>query len=256
MKNCDLDYLRQCLVNLQIPKYSTVIIHSSLFKLGPIEGGINSLMNCLIDVFDTSYTIVVPTFTFKFSITRQWNYNNSKSETGILSEKIRNLNGTYRSIHPFHSIAAYGPNAEFLTNSICDSSFGTESAFEKLYQLNAYNLSLGNEFEGSATFFHYTEELLKVPYRFYKDFPGVVTNKNNEIVDKTFNMFVREIEKTYEYINRWDILWDDLLSHNLVQHIKFNAYVPILLMKIVDCHDFFYDKISKNPYYVAEKINI
>jgi aminoglycoside 3-N-acetyltransferase len=254
MKRCDLHDLKEYLISLRIPKHSTVIIHSSLFKLGIIEGGINSLMNCLKEVFDESYTIAVPAFTFKFATTRQWNYTDSKSETGILCEKVRSLDGSLRSIHPFHSIAAYGPNAEFLTNSICDSSFGTDSAFEKLYKLNAFNMSLGSEFVGGATFCHYTEELLRVPYRFYKYFPGEVRGRYNEIIDKTFNMFVRQIEEKFEYINRWDIFWEDVLKHSLVKYIKFNSFAPVFLMNIVDCHDFLYDKISDNPYYVAEKI--
>lgn len=256
MKRCNLNDLAEYLISLKIPKHSTIIIHSSLFKLGIIEGGISSLMNCLKEVFDETYTIAVPTFTFKYAESRKWNYNDSKSETGILCEIIRNLDESVRSIHPIHSIAAYGPNAEFLTNSICPSSFGPDSSFEKLYKLNAFNLSLGSEFVGGATFCHYTEELLKVPYRFYKYFPGQVRDRNNQIIDKKFSMFARKIEKDYEFINNWDIYWVDLLKHNLVNYSIFNSYAPIFLMNITDCLDFLYDKISENPYYVGGKKNI
>ena len=255
MKFCDLNELKHYLLSLSIPRNSTVIIHSSLFKFGIIEGGINSFYNCLRDVFDESYTIAVPTFTFSYSTTRHWDYKNSKSETGILCEKVRNLNDSIRSIHPFHSISAYGPNAEYLTNSICSSSFGPDSAFEKLYKLNAYNLSLGSDFIGGATFCHYAEELLNVPYRYYKYFPGEIIGMNNEIIEKSFNMFVRVKTEDSEFINRWDIFWEDVISNDLVINSKFNSYAPIFLMKIVDCHDFLYDKIVKNPYYVAEKTN-
>lgn len=256
MFKCDLNALQSFLEQLKIPKNSTVIIHSSLFKFGVIDGGINSLMKILRNVFDDSYTIAVPTFTFKYATTRYWSYEDSKSETGVLCEKVRKSDGALRSIHPFHSIAAYGPNAEYLTNSICESSFGKDSAFEKLYKLNAYNLSLGSEFIGGATFCHYAEELLEVPYRYYKEFPGEVLNAKGEIVNKTFNMFVRNIYEGFEYINRWDIFWEDALKNNLVKFEKFNGHAPIFLMNIVDSHDFLYEKISRNPYYVAEKIII
>ena len=170
MLKCNLNDLGTFLKQLKIPRYSTIIIHSSLFRFGIIEGGINGLMSCLKEVFDGTYTIAVPTFTFKYAETRVWNYRDSKSETGILCEKIRTLNDSVRSIHPFHSIAAYGPNAEYLTNSICLSSFGSDSAFERLLNLKAYNLSLGSEFIGGATFCHYAEELYKFRIAFIKIF--------------------------------------------------------------------------------------
>jgi len=254
MFKCDLNSLKLHLLDLKIPRYSTIIIHSSLFRLGIIEGGINSLMNCIREVFDESYTLAVPTFTFKYANTHYWSYNETKSETGILCEKIMKLNGTLRSIHPFHSIAAFGPNAEYLTNSICESSFGANSAFEKLYKLKAYNLSLGSEFIGGATFCHYAEELLKVPYRFYKNFPGDVRNINDEKVDVNFKMYVRIIEEDYQYKNTWEVFWEDALKNKLVKYEKFNNYFPIFLMNICDSHDYLFDRISKNPYYVAKKV--
>ena len=254
MHKCNLNKLKLHLIDFKIPKYSTIIIHSSLFKFGVIPGGINNIIRMLEEIFDDTYTIVVPTFTFQFSSTQQWSYTSSKSETGVLCEQIRKQNNALRSIHPFHSIAAYGPNAEYLTNSICESSFGVDSPFEKLYKLKGYNLSLGSEFEGGATFCHYAEELLNVPYRVYKNFPGEVRDRNDKIVSTAFSMYVRQIEKDYEYINRWDIMWNDVLRNNLVEYSKFDGIAPVFLMNVVDSHDFLYEKILKNQYYVAEKI--
>jgi len=255
MKKCNLVKLKEHLSSYRIPKYSTIIIHSSLFRLGIIEGGVNSIVNLLKETFDETFTIVLPTFTWKYGTTREWSYHDSKSEVGVLSEKIRTLKGSLRSIHPFHSVVAYGPNAEYLTNSICKSSFGPNSAFEKLLSLNSYNLSLGSEFIGGATFCHAAEEILKVPYRFYKDFPGKVRNSENNLMDITFNMYVRIIEQSYEYVNTWDKYWNEVLDNRLAKYNKFNDTSPIFLMKIKDCHDFLCDKISKDPYYAAQKIN-
>ena len=256
MFKCDLISLEKSLSELDIPKYSTIIIHSILFKFGLIEGGTNTIYNLFRRLFDETYTLVMPTFTFSFSNSRKWNSNNTKSETGILTEFMRKLENSSRSINPFHSVCIEGPNKDFLLDSISDSSFGVNSVFEKLYKLNAYNLSFGSEFVGGATFCHYVEELLQVPYRFYKYFPGYIVDNNEVKVEIDFKMYVRIIEKDYFYNNEWEIFWQDALKNNLVNYFKFNKKAPIFLMNIRDMHDFLAEKINKNPYYIAKKVNI
>ena len=222
MFKCDIIALEKAISELKIPKNSTIIIHSSLFKFGLIEGGAGTIYNLLKKLFDETYTLVMPTFTFSYSSSREWNSNNTKSETGVLTEFMRKLENTSRSINPFHSVCVKGPNKNFLLDSISESSFGENSTFAKLYRLNAYNLSLGSEFIGGATFCHYAEEALKVPYRFYKSFPGNVFDINEKKVNINFKMYVRIIENNYLYINDWEMFWQDLIKNNLVNYFKFN----------------------------------
>lgn len=254
MFRCDINSLELSLAELKIPKYSTVIIHSSLFKFGIIEGGVSTIYNMLNRVFDDTYTLVMPTFTFTYSKTRNWSCVNSKSETGALTEYMRNIDPSKRSINPFHSVCIAGPQADYLLRDFSDSSFGENSIFEKLYKIGAYNLSIGSEFIGGATFCHYPEELLKVPYRSYKYFPGTITDSNNLIIDTDFRMYARIIEKDFYYDNKWEVFWEDLLKNGLVNYFKFNKTAPIFTMKIVDVHDFLSKKIIQNPFYIATKI--
>jgi aminoglycoside 3-N-acetyltransferase len=256
MHKCDIFSLEQSLIDLKIPKYSTIIIHSSLFKFGIIQGGVSSIYNMLKRVFDETYTLLMPTYTFSYSESREWSCLYSKSETGVLSEYMRKAAPSNRSINPFHSVCLDGPNKEFLLNAYSDSSFGKNSVYEKLYKLGAYNLSLGSEFIGGATFCHYAEEELQVPYRFYKYFPGNVADQNNNIINFDFKMYVRIIEKDFYYDNNWEIFWDDALKKGLVNYFKFNKTAPIFLMNIKDSHDFLVEKIQKDPYYVATKFKL
>ena len=256
MFKCNIPALEEALIGLKIPKYSTIIIHSSLFRFGIIDGGVSAIYNLLKNVFDESYTLLMPTYTFSFSKTRDWSCINTKSETGSLTEYMRVLEPQNRSIHPFHSVCIEGPQKDYLLNNFSDSSFGENSVYEKLYKLGAYNLSLGSEFIGGATFCHYAEELLKVPYRFYKLFPGNVTDSYNKKIDLDFKMYVRIIEKDFYYDNNWEIFWDDALKKGLVNYFKFNKISPIFLMNIKDSHDFLVEKIQKDPYYVATKFKL
>lgn len=256
MYKCDIPALEEALINLKIPKYSTIIIHSSLFKFGIVEGGVSTIYNTLKNVFDETYTLLMPTYTFSFSKTGDWSCINTKSETGSLTEYMRLLEPKNRSINPFHSVCIEGPQKQYLLENFSESSFGENSVYEKLYKLGAYNLSLGCEFIGGATFCHYAEELLKVPYRYYKSFPGIVTDSFNNKIDNDFKMYVRIIEKDYYFDNNWEVFWEDALKNGLVRYFKFNKTAPIFLMNIRDSHDFLAGKIQKDPYYVATKFKL
>jgi aminoglycoside 3-N-acetyltransferase len=256
MHKCDLKSLELFLLNFKIPKYSTIIIHSSLFKFGILDGGIEAFYNMLRKVFDESYTILMPTFTFSFSNSRYWDCVETKSESGALTEFMRLKLPKNRTINPFHSICIDGPLKEYFLNDVSYSSFGQNSIFEKLLKVNAYNLSLGIEFVGGATFCHYAEEFLQVPYRFYKPFPGIVIDSNKNNVEIDFMMYVRVIENDYYFDNNWEIFWKDLLEKKLVNYYKFNKIAPVLLMNIVDTHDFLVNKIINDPFYIAKKIKI
>ena len=64
----------------------------------------------------------MPTYTF--SNTREWSCISSKSETGALTEYMRQLLPQNRSINPFHSVCIEGPQKDYLLNEFSDSSFG------------------------------------------------------------------------------------------------------------------------------------
>lgn len=237
---------------LSIPQNRVVMVHSSLLKFGLIEGGTAGVLATLRDALGTDATIVMPSFTFGFGRSRVWRAKDTPSEVGALSEYFRKNVATTRSIHPFHSVTAVGPLARDVTEGVCKSSFGVTSAFQKLYDLGAMNLSLGTEFIGGATYLHVGEEQLKVPYRFMKPFPGEVRDMNGQLVDVTFEMYCREMTETYEYDNVWDGCWDDLNNLGLfkVTHLK---GAMLSLSNIRETLDAFKGFLNEDPYYCARR---
>jgi len=230
------------------------MIHSSLLKFGIIENGIKGLLKCIVESLAGDTTILMPAFTFGFSESRYWSAKNTKSEMGALTEFFRKQNGTIRTVHPFHSVVAYGAHAkEFLTcNSL--SSFGRGSPFEKLLELDAYNLSLGTEFIGGATFVHHTEEVCQVPYRYYKEFPGKVYDMNEKKVNEVFKMYVRKITETFEYENNWDKVFNDLCKEGCFLIDSLNG-AKIMLSSIKQTHKIFSQYIVSDPMYSVIKLN-
>ena len=254
MHSTSLKDLSQKIIDLKIPPSSTVMIHSSLLKFGIIENGLKGFLKSIMESLTGDTTILMPTFTFGFSETRYWNANETKSEAGALTEYFRQQNNTVRTIHPFHSVVAYGKYANDFAECNSLSSFGRGSPFEMLLELNAYNLSLGTEFIGGATFVHHTEEVCGVPYRFYKEFPGKVYDLNNVQVQKIFKMYVRKITTTHEYQNNWDKVFNDLCEKDCFQ-INYLNGAKIMLSSIARTHRIFSQFIESNSMYAASRIN-
>jgi len=230
------------------------MIHSSLLKFGIIENGVEGLLGCIQESLAGDTTIVMPAFTFSFSDTRYWSARNTKSEMGVLTEYFRNLIGAERTIHPFHSVVAYGKYANDFSGCNSLSSFGKGSPFEMLLELDAYNLSLGTEFIGGATFAHHTEEVCRVPYRYYKEFPGDIYDINGKKVNKLFKMYAREITKNYEYENNWNKVFKDLCKEGCFQIDYLNG-AKIILSSIRKTHRIFSQYIASDLMYAASRKN-
>ena len=253
MIRTSLEELRAALNKLDIPKNHVYVIHSSMIRFGLIEKGLPGVMGVLRDLLGPDATILMPAFTFSFGEKRVWDARTTKSEMGALTEYFRKLPETTRTLHPLHSFSVTGPrSAEFLA---CEdlSSFGPTSPFELLYQMNAVNIGLGTELEGGATFLHYGEEIVHVPYRYFKDFPGEVISEDGVLSDKTYKMFVREIGEDYEYDNYWEHVWQDFLDDGLATCEKIHG-AKVFKFDIKPALDRFVERLEKNPFYCAEKL--
>ena len=82
-----------------------------------------------------------------------WDYKNTKSETGSLTEFFRDKISQKRTIHPIHSVSIFGPNYKDIPDHNCKSSFGLGSTWEWLSNnKNVCNLSMGIGLNGGAIF--------------------------------------------------------------------------------------------------------
>jgi len=240
-----------CLQSLRIPKNKIYVIHSSLLPFGIIEGGVRGMMDCIWHVLGPDPTILMPTFTFSFGKTRVWSLTDTRSETGVLTEHFRVQNLLKRTVHPFHSLSASGPHESDFLQCECLSSFGGGSPFDVLSKKNAYNIAMGVGFIGGASFVHHAEEVMKVPYRFYKEFPGLVALEHGIEAGKTFKMFCRRTLKKAEYVNDWSDVINDLTSSCIMQNHCLHGS-RVMVMNVTDAHDFLCTKLQNNPYYMAK----
>ena len=155
---------------------SRVLVHSALSSLGYVEGGAETVIDALLEAVGGGGTLLAPTLTGNETLSPSnppvFDPLNTPCWTGRIPETLRKRAGAIRSLHPTHSVAAIGADAQSLTSdheysiTPCDEY----SPYYKLAQAgNGYILLIGVDHE-SNTSFHCAEELVGVDYHMQPGF--------------------------------------------------------------------------------------
>ena len=107
------------LTNLGIKKGDVIFVHSSLRKLGYVVGGPSTVINALIEVIGPEGTLVIPTYPLSGTMLSKckkknyiFDYKTTPTGLGSIPSEFLKFEGIFRSIHPTHSISAYGKYAK------------------------------------------------------------------------------------------------------------------------------------------------
>lgn len=119
------------------------------------------------EVIGPSGTLILPTFSFAgggvYGTISDENYifdlETEPSYVGKISETFRKQLDTVRSVHPTHSVAAWGKDADFIVQQHADlgSNWGKGTPFGKMLDLNVKMIGLGVTLP-KFTFFHCVED--------------------------------------------------------------------------------------------------
>ena len=134
-----------------------VMFHSSLSSMGTVVGGPNTVIEGFLRAVGPEGTVAAPTLWWNGSQDlAEWDYDNSPSYPGIITETFRQRPDSIRSNNPTHSVSAIGPRAAELTADhgkfglrpcmYRDEAFAEASPWERLYQWNAHYCFLGVDF--------------------------------------------------------------------------------------------------------------
>ena len=193
----NLDQIKNALFDCGIKKDDLIFIHADEILGAQIssseteEDPVLKFIQALIDLIGDQGTIVVPTFTYSFTTSKQYDIENSISEVGKFSEKFRNIKKAIRSRNPIFSVASIGKLSKKIKKLSEITSFGSQSIFDFLYKNNGKIFCIGCSFN-RVTFTHFVEEKLKIKYRYHKKFDGrIIDDKRTSEV--MIDYYVRDL---------------------------------------------------------------
>lgn len=177
----------------------TVMVHSSLFLLGLLEGykpaeQAEAYFRILTGIIGEGGTVMAPAFNFDFCKGKLFHRQNTPSlGMGVLSEFLRTHKKAIRSKHPMQSVTVLGDQSEWITEPDTESSFSPDGPFHRFIELNGKLLFLGSSILAAALI-HWVEERQEVPYRYWKTFSGEYIDDSEGIHEvREYKMFARNL---------------------------------------------------------------
>lgn len=163
MKPPSLDDLIAGLRALGLKPGDRVAVHTSYRAVRPVEGGPENLIQALMRaVGGTSGTLAMPTFNIVRPIYRP---ADTPSACGVLTEIFRKMPGVFRSLHPTHSVAVWGKDADWIASAHAQgrTALGVDSPFDRLAQKGGKVLLLGVGMDRNSMV-HVGESHFRAPY--------------------------------------------------------------------------------------------
>lgn len=146
-----------------------VLVHASLGLLGHFEAGVDDIIDALVQAVSPRGTVIMMSDTRSFSKTGTFSMD-QPSETGLLTERMRQRSGVIRSRVPMVSFVACGPKARYFTAEY-HSHLDDTATLSRLLEQDGKVMMMGVSYE-KCTLFHLSEERHTCSYNIYKTFEG------------------------------------------------------------------------------------
>ncbi len=154
---------------LGLKQNDIVLVHSSLSRIGMVEGGADTVIDALLEVIGRDGTLLMPSFQrgSEFFLAQSkfvFDIRNAPSEVGVITETFRRRPGVIRSLSPTHCTAGIGPKTWDILkdHEQCRVSAGFGSPYHKLVQAWSKILLLGVAHNSNTTL-HFVENTNGAP---------------------------------------------------------------------------------------------
>ena len=154
--------LQNQLKEMDLYPTDTVLVHSSMKSMGEVEGGADTVLDALMEYFSVGL-LLLPTHTWAQmgEEYREFDPVQEDACVGILPNLFRKRPGVCRSLHPTHSMAAYGAGAaEYIAGEeACNTPCTPGGCYDRLKDINGRILLVGVT-HARNTYIHSVEEVL------------------------------------------------------------------------------------------------
>jgi aminoglycoside 3-N-acetyltransferase len=191
-----VDMLKELLHKVIQPGDEAILIYSGIWTFGhrlkvPPQEIPGLVLDAIDDCAGKDRTVVFPAYTYAYNKERRFDIRNTKPETGVLPEAFMRREGVKRTRSAISGFLAKGPLADEMVPILGRSVWGENSLLEWMETRNIRIVTLGLPWALSCGYLHRIEELARVPYRYYKEFPGAYRDENGTWKKWTETMYVR-----------------------------------------------------------------
>lgn len=218
-----------------IKKDDTVLVHSSLSRIGHLKEGPKTLVDALIETVGDSGNLLMPTSpnnVYQLNYIRNtpfFDVLNTPSKTGKITEYFRTLPNTYRSLHPTEPVSAMGPKAKYFVEDHFNqlTPYNKNSPFYRVSKEGGKILYIGVTLSMAGTNLHTLEDAVdfKFPVYYNEIFEFTVIDENG----------LKHQVKTKVHDPEWskkrkcDDLIPMLEKEGVLQHVKIGEANSLLL---------------------------
>jgi len=171
------------------------------------------------------------------------------SATGQLSEAFRRHPGVRQTVSAFFPFAVRGPDADAVIALRPQQAWGDGSLYEWFEKTDARFLMLGTH-PTHCSYLHRMEQLVGVPYRYRKNFSGIVRHESRKF-DLAEELYVRTLDPLA--LNDFTVLRDTLCDGGM--KIRFIDGLPVSEMGAVAMRTAFLPILQADPLCVVQNRN-
>jgi len=180
----------------------TVLVHSAFKSLGPVPGGIETVIQGFFQALGKEGTLLMPALSWALRPPAVFDVRLTPTQVGAVPEYFRTRPGTSRSVHPTHSVCAAGRRThELLGDHERDGTpCGPHSPFRKVAETSGKIIMLGCGL-GANTTMHALEEYVEPPYLYGPSYVFTIIDQSGRTSRKEYRTHGFS---SHGYVQRYD----------------------------------------------------
>ena len=230
-----------------------LLVHGSLSACGRIRGGAATVIRAL-RAWNAPGALAMPTHTYCYPSAGEtcpvFDTRRTQSVVGAISEEFRRQPGVRRSLHPTHSLACDGADAEAIIagHEDCDTPCGPGTPYERLIERDAAVLMFGATLN-AYTFFHTAEDAAAVPYLYesepvtlmWRDLDGTVREMSMRRQDMS-------VARRFQEMDGW------LQERGLLHRVTLGCGELLLLPHSREVNDAVVERLRADSFFLADPV--
>lgn len=216
----------------------TILMHSAFTAIGPVEGGADTVIDAILETLGEEGTLCMSALTFSTVV--PFDAATSPATVGYLAETFRCRPGVLRSLHPVHSVTAFGKHAQWITqgHENAATGCGEGTPYTKIRDLGGKILLLGVDMDRNTSL-HCIEEFMDCSYLVERIVPAPTYQPDEDVfVLPKFPSGHRDFKGTTPDMRRAGIFTEARMGNAVVR-----------CMNMAELFQWGMKQVAKDPFY-------